>query len=233
MNIDLTPIFQAVIALLAALVTYKLIPWIKSKTTAEQQALLTATVRTLVYAAEQLYGAGKGTEKLDYVIKELEARGFTADRAAIEAAVAEELNCVETYETTETVEETDGGRRITYNNEARAEKSVRAYFIGSVPFLLFFRGIFGGVQRDCRAIRQDESDLAAEKFGHRCQIPRRPAIALHFVAKALLAAHAQAIYQIDLLASVVTQQHLDFACRRRHSSSPRLYYTSFRRISKC
>ena len=87
MNIDLTPIFQAIIALLAALVTYKLIPWIKSRTTAEQQALLNATVKTLVFAAEQLYGAGRGAEKLDYVVKELEERGFTADRAAIEAAV--------------------------------------------------------------------------------------------------------------------------------------------------
>ena len=106
--IDLTPIFEAILALLAALVTYKLIPWIKARTTAEQQSLLAATVKTLVYAAEQLYGAGKGAEKLDYVIKELEARGFTADRAAIEAAVAEELNRVETYETTEAVEETDG-----------------------------------------------------------------------------------------------------------------------------
>ena len=57
---------------------------------------MTATVRTLVYAAEQLYGAGKGAEKLDYVIKELEARGFTVDRAAIEAAVAEELNYIQT-----------------------------------------------------------------------------------------------------------------------------------------
>lgn len=93
--IDLTPIFEAILALLAALVTYKLIPWIKSKTTAEQQALLTATVKTLVYAAEQLYGAGKGAEKLDYVIKELEARGFTADRAAIEAAVKEQLNYIQ------------------------------------------------------------------------------------------------------------------------------------------
>ena len=100
--IDITPVINAVIALLAAGVSVFLIPWIKSKTTAEQQALLTAMVRTLVYAAEQLYGAGKGAEKLDYVIKELEARGFTADRAAIEAAVAEELNRVETYETTET-----------------------------------------------------------------------------------------------------------------------------------
>ena len=82
--IDLTPIFEAILALLAALVTYKLIPWIKARTTAEQQSLLAATVRTLVYAAEQLYGAGKGAEKLDYVISELEKRGFTADRAAID-----------------------------------------------------------------------------------------------------------------------------------------------------
>ncbi len=89
--IDLTPIFEAILALLATLVTYKLIPWIKARTTAEQQSLLAATVKTLVYAAEQLYGAGKGAEKLDYVIAELEKRGFTADRAAIEAAVKEQL----------------------------------------------------------------------------------------------------------------------------------------------
>lgn len=85
--IDLTPILQAVIALLAALVTYKLIPWIKAKTTAEQQALLSAAVKTLVYAAEQIYGAGKGEEKLKYVIDELNKRGFSVDRASIEAEV--------------------------------------------------------------------------------------------------------------------------------------------------
>ena len=89
MSIDLTPIIQAVIALLAALVTYKLVPWIKARTSAEQQAMLGAMVRTLVYAAEQIYGAGRGAEKLDYVIGELRARGFDADRAAIEAAVRE------------------------------------------------------------------------------------------------------------------------------------------------
>ena len=37
MNINLTPILQALIALLASLITYKLIPWIKARTTAEQQ----------------------------------------------------------------------------------------------------------------------------------------------------------------------------------------------------
>lgn len=87
--IDLTPIFEAIIALVAALVTYKLIPWLKARTTESQQAILMATVRTLVYAAEQLYGAGKGDEKLQYVKQKLEEKGFDVDIDAIEAAVKE------------------------------------------------------------------------------------------------------------------------------------------------
>lgn len=87
--INLTPIFEAVIMLLAAVITYKVIPWIKSKTTNEQRKLLDATVNTLVFAAEQLYGAGRGQEKLDFVLAELRERGFTADRVAVEAAVKE------------------------------------------------------------------------------------------------------------------------------------------------
>lgn len=86
-NIDLTPIVQAFIALLAALITAKVIPWIKSKTTTQQQILLQATVDILVSAAEQLYGAGRGPEKLQYVKDELELRGYTVDTASIEAAV--------------------------------------------------------------------------------------------------------------------------------------------------
>ena len=53
--IDLTPIFQAIIALLAALVTYKLIPWIKSRTTERQQQNLFVAAKIAVMAAEQLY----------------------------------------------------------------------------------------------------------------------------------------------------------------------------------
>lgn len=94
MNIDLTPIIQAILALLASLITYKLIPWIKARTTAEQQAMMRAAVKTLVFAAEQIYGAGKGAEKLDFVVKQLAAQGFTVDRVEIEAAVAEHLNSI-------------------------------------------------------------------------------------------------------------------------------------------
>ena len=50
-NVDLTPIFQAVIALLAALVTYKLIPWIKSKTDKNKQDNIAAAAKIAVYAA--------------------------------------------------------------------------------------------------------------------------------------------------------------------------------------
>lgn len=92
--INLTPIFEAVIALLAALITYKLIPWIKSKTTATQQANLRAAVKMLVFAAEQLYGANKGAEKLRYVKDKLAEKGYSVDADAIEAAVAQYLNYV-------------------------------------------------------------------------------------------------------------------------------------------
>ena len=89
--IDLTPIFQAVIALLAALVTYKLIPYIKAHTNGQQQQNLYAAARIAVYAAEQLYGAGQGDEKLEYALEALKNAGFRVDaslaRQAIEDAV--------------------------------------------------------------------------------------------------------------------------------------------------
>lgn len=87
--VNLTTLFQAIVALLAAIITYKVIPWIQSKTTNEQRKMLDATVNTLVFAAEQLYGAGKGQEKLEFVLAELNKRGFEADRVAVEAAVKE------------------------------------------------------------------------------------------------------------------------------------------------
>lgn len=101
MNIDLTPIIQAVIALIAAIITFKVIPWIKAKTTNEQQKYLAATIKTLVFAAEQIYGAGCGADKFAYVVECLEEKGFTVDPAEIEAAVKENLEALHTYKVTE------------------------------------------------------------------------------------------------------------------------------------
>lgn len=89
MNIDLTPIINAVIALIAALVTLRLLPWIKARTTATQQAMLLATTKTLVFAAEQLYQAGEGRQKLAYVKQKLLEKGFAVDLDAIEAMVTQ------------------------------------------------------------------------------------------------------------------------------------------------
>lgn len=93
MNIDLTAIINAIIALLAALVTYRVIPWIKAKTTNEQQAYIRALVRCGVFAAEQIYQAdGMGERKMEYVKQFLAQHGFTVDVAEIEAAVSEYIN---------------------------------------------------------------------------------------------------------------------------------------------
>lgn len=92
MSIDLTPIIQAIIALIAALIAYRLIPWIKARTTESQQANLRAVVKTLVFAAEQMYGAGNGHDKLNYVKMRLSELGFNVDVDEIEAAVCEYLN---------------------------------------------------------------------------------------------------------------------------------------------
>lgn len=87
--IDLTGLFNAVIAVLGALVTYRLVPWLKARTTKEQQEMLQAGIRTAVYAAEQLYKTGMVQDRLDYALKWLDMKGYSVDRAQVEAAVRE------------------------------------------------------------------------------------------------------------------------------------------------
>ena len=92
MNIDLTVIIEAILGLMAALITYRLIPWIRSKTTAQQQANIEIVYEMLVYAAEQLYGANHGSEKLNYVKERLRERGLDVDVPRIEATVKRLFN---------------------------------------------------------------------------------------------------------------------------------------------
>lgn len=69
MNFDFTPIVQAVITLIAVIITSVLIPWIKAKVAAENIEKAKNLVKLGVQAAEQLFGEGVGEDKLDYVIK--------------------------------------------------------------------------------------------------------------------------------------------------------------------
>ena len=75
MNYDITPIINAVIALLGIIITVILIPYIKSKTTAAQQAIIAATVQTAVYGFEQIVtGTGMGAEKFDMAMTEIKRK---------------------------------------------------------------------------------------------------------------------------------------------------------------
>ena len=90
--IDLTPIMEAIIALVVAVITAFVIPWLKGKIDADKLEKIELWVTVAVEAAEQLYnGTGRGEEKKAYVVKFLQEKGFTLDPDSldklIEAAV--------------------------------------------------------------------------------------------------------------------------------------------------
>ncbi len=85
---DITPIIEAVIGLVAAIVTAVVIPYIKTRTTAQERQELRDWVNIAVTAAEQLYkGSGRGAEKKEYVFKWLRERGITVDTEKLDALV--------------------------------------------------------------------------------------------------------------------------------------------------
>ena len=92
MTIDMNQIVEALIGLIAAVITCVVIPLIRSKVTDAQFEKIKMYVSIAVKAAEQIYvGNGRGTEKKQYVVEYLEKLGLkigaeTLDKL-IEAAV--------------------------------------------------------------------------------------------------------------------------------------------------
>lgn len=77
---DITPIINAIIALVSVIITVVVIPYIKRKSTVAQQEIITAVVKSAVYAAEQIYrGSGRGEEKKKFVVDYLHERGIEVD----------------------------------------------------------------------------------------------------------------------------------------------------------
>lgn len=94
-NIDITTLANAIIALLAAIITTFIIPYIKSKTTENQRKTLVEWIKIAVKAAEQIYtGSGRGIEKKAYVLNFLREKGISVDEASIEAAIEASVNDV-------------------------------------------------------------------------------------------------------------------------------------------
>ncbi len=96
-TINLTGVVIAVVGLifnfLLAWLGKKVVPplkaWLEEKTTTEQRNAMWNVIVKLVEAAEQVIGAGKGSEKMQYVKEALLAAGYEVDVDLIEAAVKE------------------------------------------------------------------------------------------------------------------------------------------------
>ena len=88
---DLTPIINAAIALIAALISAFVIPWLRRKTTQQDRETMLAWVEIAVTAAQQLYHTLEGSVRKEYVLEFLDSKGYDISSKdidnAIEAAV--------------------------------------------------------------------------------------------------------------------------------------------------
>ena len=92
---NITQVILGLIFILGGIVSIFVVPYLKTHMTSEQIAILTGIAQTVVYAAEKIFGAKMGKDKLAYALdlaqKELNKKGIKFDedvvRAAIEAQV--------------------------------------------------------------------------------------------------------------------------------------------------
>jgi uncharacterized iron-regulated membrane protein len=94
--IDVTAAVNAAIAILFALVSFHVIPWLKQNTSKQNYDALATLVRAGVQAAEQIFaGAGKGEEKKKFVLKLLSENGYEVDVEAVNAMIEAEVRELE------------------------------------------------------------------------------------------------------------------------------------------
>lgn len=86
--IDLTPIINAVIMLIAAVISAFVVPWLKGKIEAQKLTQILNWVKIAVNAAEQIYNeSGMGEKKKEYVLNFLASKGYTLDPEKIDAMI--------------------------------------------------------------------------------------------------------------------------------------------------
>ena len=97
--IDFTPLAEAIITLAATAITMFLIPWLRERYGNEKLAKARNWVQIAVYAAEKLYGAGNGDQKLAYAEQVLEKHNIILDMDTLKAMVDAEIKKLEQAET--------------------------------------------------------------------------------------------------------------------------------------
>lgn len=96
--IDLTPIMEALIGLAVTAITAFLIPWLRERFGNEKLAKAQGWVQIAVLAAEKLYGAGNGDQKLEYAEAFLAQHKIKLDTSELIAMVNAEIKKMEQAE---------------------------------------------------------------------------------------------------------------------------------------
>ena len=85
--LDITAILQALITLVALLISAFVIPWLRKKIGAEKMSEFLKWVDIAVRAAEQLYDSTMTVEKKQYVLSFLHSKGVKFTAAEVDAAI--------------------------------------------------------------------------------------------------------------------------------------------------
>ena len=88
---NITEILLGALLIVGAALGIWVIPYVKTHMTAEQINILVGIAQTVVYAAEKIFGAKMGKDKLAYALKlaqeELNKKGIKFDEEVIRAAI--------------------------------------------------------------------------------------------------------------------------------------------------
>lgn len=101
---NITQIILGVIAIIGAVIGLFVIPYLRTHMTSEQITILTGVAQTVVYAAEKIFGAKMGADKLAYALRLakalLEKKGLTFDEEVIRAAIEAQVQQLSLDKTT-------------------------------------------------------------------------------------------------------------------------------------
>ena len=90
-GVNLTPIINAVIALIGAVIAAFVIPWLKRKMSQQDLDKMLNYVGIAVYAAQQLYYNSDGEARLHYVLDYLDSLGYDIDDESVRNAIEAEV----------------------------------------------------------------------------------------------------------------------------------------------
>lgn len=93
--LDFTPLVEAIIALATTAITIFFIPWLRERYGNETLEKARNWVQIAVYAAEKVYGAGNGEQKLAYAEQMLAKHKIKLDTETLLAMVDAEIKKME------------------------------------------------------------------------------------------------------------------------------------------